>query len=247
MKFSLLISLLFGTSSVFAAPSSSLKQQAMAESKIDGLVKSTATDAQVPGMLSLKDPRLDVVTRSWNYFAALTAQPFQSQGVVQKAGSGPFTLDNNSSTLMPGLEVGILSHAFRTSHISWNLGVRFKAGMSSQKTDITLNSGYKIEDARLNSTLLSAGPLLALHWNRWSQWALTVSPQVGSLTYTQTSANDFATFSKQSDLTSVGLGLEYAFNPQWSLFSEWTQRNLKDTREISLQKDNFELGTRITW
>lgn len=252
MNLSLFLSSILFSSTLLAAPAQtptviSLKQKALAEAKVNGMAKTTATDAQIPGMLTLKDPRPEVVTRPWSYFVAFSGQNFQAQGVAQKPGSSAFDLNKNSSTFMPGLEVGVLSHPLQTKSLLWKIGLRAKAGLASQSTDVTLGSGFRIEDARLNSTLLSAGGLFTVQWERLNWLALTFSPQVGSLNYTQTSSNDFATFSKQAGFESIGYGFDFTLNKRWSLFTEWTQKSLKDNSEIALQKDNFELGTRITW
>ncbi len=225
----------------------SLKDKALAEAKIEGLNKKTASDAQISGMLTLKDPRPEVVTRPWDYFMAFSGQRFQAQGVAQKYGIGSYDLSKNSPTFMPGFEVGVLSHSLPTRMLSWKLGLRAKASIASQETKLNLESGYKIDDARLNTTLLSVGPHIHLQWERINWLSLTFSPQFGSLNYTQTSSNDFAAFSKQAGFQSIGYGLDFNFGNKWSIFTEWNQRSLKETQEIALQNDSFELGTRITW
>lgn len=253
MKLLLLLSCIFVSPVVFAAssttsvPALSLREKALAESKIEGLAKASATDAQVSGMLTLKDPRPEVVTRPWNYFAALTGQSFQAQGRAQKPGTGEFDLAKNDATLMPGLALGVISRPLVTGAVAWKVGLQAKAGFASQGTSVTLDSGFKIDDARLNSTLFSAGPSLSLQWQRLSWLSFTLSPQYGSLIYTQTSANEFATFSKQAGFEAMSYGLEFAVNNRWSLFTDWSQRQLKDSSEIALQKDNFEIGTMVTW
>lgn len=244
MKWGLLISVLF--SSVVCS-ALSLKQQAVAEAKFEGLEKATATDAQVQGMLTLKDPRPEIITRSWKYSAALSVQSFQPEGFASKEGSGTFDLGQNGSTAMPGLELGVLSPAFSTKQVLWKVGLRAKGSLASQETSVTLDSGYEINDARLNTTLFSGGPVLNVSWDRLSWLSLNVSPQIGSLSYTQTSSNDFATFSKTGSFNSMTYGLDFLIGSKWSVFTEWTQRSLKDSSEIALQKDNFELGTKVTW
>ncbi|WP_415062740.1 hypothetical protein [Bdellovibrio sp.] len=235
------------SSTLSLKPELSLREKALAESKVEGLAKTSATDAQVPGMLTLKDPRPEIITRSWRYFAGLTAQSFQPEGIAKKEGSGAFDLGKNDQTFMPGLELGVLSTPIKTKSVLWKLGLRGKAGFSSQGTSLTLDSGYQINDARLNTTLFSGGPLLTLQWEGLQSVSLTLSPQMGSVTYTQTSSNEFATFSKQSGFESMSYGLDFALGQRWSLFTEWSQRTLKDNTEIALQKDNFELGTKVTW
>ncbi|WII71297.1 hypothetical protein QJS83_12575 [Bdellovibrio sp. 22V] len=230
-----------------AAPAPTLREQALAENEIKGEQKAVASDAQVSGMLTLQDPRPEIITRSWKYFAALSAQSFQAEGVTSKEGAGTFDLGKNSQTVMPALELGVMSPSLQTKALLWKLGVRAKAGFASQGTDVTLDSGFKVDDARLNSTLFSGGLLLSMQWERLAWLSLTVSPQMGSVNYTQTSANDFATFSKQAGFNSIGYGLDIALTNKWSLFTEWTQRDLKDNKDIALQRDNFELGTKVTW
>lgn len=254
MKSLILLPLLLLSFSSFAtsrakikAPELSLREKALTESKIEGLATSTATDAQVSGMLTLKDPRPEVITRSWNYFAALTGQSIQAQGVVQKAETGTFDLNKNEQTFMPGVELGVISHPLQTKELLWKVGLRAKAGLASQSTAVMLDSGFVINDARLNTTIFSGGPQLSLQWSRLNWLALTLSPQFGSLNYTQTSANEFATFSKQAGFEALSYGLEFSVNKRWSLFTEQTQRSLKDNAEIALQKDSFELGTKVTW
>lgn len=237
-------------SSVTVAPTPelSLREKALAEAKAEGLQeRAVASDAQVSGMLTLKDPRPEVVTRPWNYFAAFTAQMFQAEGTATKEGSGTFDLGKNERTVMPGLELGVMSIPWQTKAVLWKFGLRAKAGFASQGTDIALDSGYAIDDARLNTTMFSGGPVVALSSERLQWLSLTFSPQYGTLSYTQTSSNDFAAFSKSAAFNSMSYGLDFAVSKKWSLFTEWSQRNLNDSSEIALQKDGFELGTKITW
>lgn len=237
---------------VFAAPENSmsfktLKERALVESKIEGLNRKTASDAQVSGMLKLKDPRPEVVTRSWDYFMAFSGQRFQAQGVAEKYGVGSFDLSKNNPIIMPGFEFGLLSHTLTTQMVAWKVGLRAKASFASQKTQLNLESGFQIDDARLNTALLSVGPHFSMQWNQIEWVSLTFSPQFGSLNYTQTSSNDFAAFSKQSGFQSIGYGLDFNFGNKWSIFTEWNQRSLRENKEIALQNDSFELGTRIIW
>ncbi len=249
MKWGLLLSVLLFSAVGVAANSSkkSLMEMALAEAKFEGLQKSSATDAQVTGMLNLHDPRPEVVTRRWKYFAGFTLQNFNSAGYATKEGSGTFDLNNNDATVMPGLELGVMSPSMQTKAALWKLGLRGKASLASQEPTVKLATGYEVGDARLNTTMLSVGPAIALAWERLPWLSLTFSPQYGNLSYTQTSSNDFATFSKSAAYESMSYGVDIRLGPQWSVFTEWSQRNLKDDSEIALQKDNFELGTKVTW
>lgn len=251
MKISLLLTFTLFSALCYASPSPesklSLKEQALAETKIEGLQKALASDAQVSGMLTLKDPRPEVVTRPWMYFASFSAQAFQAEGVATKEGSGVFNLGKNGATVMPSIELGVISHPWKTAALNWKVGLRSKAHLASQNTEVTLPSGYKINDARLNTTLFSGGAVLAASWERFNWLTLNVSPLIGKLSYTQTSSNEFASFSKHADFSSMGVGFDIAISKKWSVFSEWSQRQLNGNSEIALQKDNFEFGTKVLW
>lgn len=244
MKWGLLFATLL-SSAICSAES--LRDLALAEAKFEGLEKNSATDAQVPGMLTLQDPRPEIITRRWKYFAAFTAQIFQAEGFVNKEGTGTFDLGKSETSMMPGLELGVMSPTMPTRSVLWKVGLRFKGSFASQGTSVILDSGYKIDDARLNTTMFSGGPALSVAWDRLSWLSLNVSPQYGTLSYTQTSSNDFATFSKSGAFESLNYGLDFQMTPKWSVFTEWSQRTLNDNNEIALQKDNFEVGTKVTW
>lgn len=234
----------------FAQTSSvSLREQATNEMKVESQNQKTASDAQVSsGMLSLKDPRPEVVTRSWKYFAGFTAENFQPRGKVSTESVGDFNLGNNSSTFMPGLVAGFLTSDIKTGPIAWKLGLRGNAAFSSQGTSLTFQNGYRVDDARLNSTLLAVGPMATLQWEKLQWLSLTFVPQYGTVNYTQTSSNEFARFSKQTGYSALNFGLDFQFAKQWSIFTEYSQRNMRDEhQEIALEKDNFELGTKVTW
>ncbi len=244
MKWGLLFStLLF--SAICGAES--LRTKALAEAaNIPGQNQKSASDAQT-GMLTLQDPRPEIITRSWKYSVAFTLQQFQAEGRATKDGTGTFDLGKNGQTVMPGVEIGVLTAPMATGPVQWKLGAKGKASFASQETEVVLDSGYKINDVRLNTTLLSAGPVVAVNWDRINWLSLTVSPQFGTMSYAQASSNDFANFSKSASYASWNYGLDFALSKKWSVFTEWSQRSLNDNNEIALQKDNFELGTKISW
>lgn len=246
------LTLLIFSSTIFAANAQSLKdlstkQKAILEAKAPNAANSLrASDAQVSGMLQLKDPRKEVVTRNWHYFAAFSMQSHQAEGRAIKQDMTTFDLGRNDSTIMPGMEFGVISGNFLYPQMTTNWGFLVKGSLASQPSQIALNSGLKV-DARLNTTLLSTGPVFFAKWNSWDRWAISLSPQIGTISYTQTSSNDFVAFSKSGTYSSVSVGLNYNLSPTWTLLADWTQRTMNGTSDLSLQKDNFEIGTRVIW
>ena len=242
----LLISIL-SLSSISSAQT--LREQALAEAKPEiVLAQNSATDAQTTGMLKLKDPRPEIITRSWQYFAGLTAQNFQAQGVVTTDSAAVFDLSKSGETFMPGLTVGVMGPEWNLKSVLISLGGRADGQFSSQSVSAVLPSGYTVDDARLNTTLLSIGPVLGLRHDNLRWLSLTFSPQFGTLNYTQTSSNDYAHFSKTASYLAMNYALDFRLTQKWSIFTEWSQREIRDShQELALQKDNFELGTKVTW
>lgn len=229
------------------APEVSLREQAVTESKNLGPQKNQASEVQMEsGVLALRDPRPMVTTRQWNYFVGVSAQQFQPQGTVASE-LNSFDLGKNGQTLMPAVEVGILSKDLRTQAILWNLGVQFKGAFSSQTVEATYQSGAVIDDTRLNSTLLSVGPSVAVRWEGYAWLSLIFTPEFGSLTYTQTSSSQYGKFSKGAGYQALTTGLDFRVGEKWSLFTNYSQRELTGQNQLALQKDNFELGTKVTW
>lgn len=241
-----LISTLFANTPSYAQ---TLREQAMAEAKPTlVLAQNSATDAQTTGMLKLKDPRPEIITRSWQYFAGLTAQNFKAEGKVLTDSSGVFDLSKNGETFMPGLTAGVMGPEWDVKSVLISLGLRGDAQFASQSAAAILPSGFEVDDARLNTTLLSLGPVFSLRHDALRWLSLTFSPQYGTLNYTQTSSNDYAHFSKTAGYMAMNYALDFRVTQKWSFFTEWSQRELRaSNQEIALQKDNFELGTKVTW
>ncbi|HWU43424.1 MAG TPA: hypothetical protein VN132_08300, partial [Bdellovibrio sp.] len=208
-----------------------------------------ASDASVPSaMLSLKDPRPEVITRTWKYFAGFKAQSFKAHGNVTTDAGSNVDLGENSSTFMPGLMMGFTGPEWQAGRAAWSLGLRGDASFASQGVTVTFPTGYSASDVRLNTMLFAVGPEFSFKLQNLPWLAFVFSPQYGNVNYTQTSSNQFARFSKQTSYLAWNYGLEMSFTKKWSVFSEYSQRNLRDShQEIALQQNNFELGTRVAW
>ena len=226
---------------------SQLKKMALAETACETKEQSSATNARTEGMLSLKDPRPEIITRSWKYLFGLSLQSFQPQGTVNTDLAGTFDLGSNDSTILPALELGAMSPLLLTGPAQWRLGGVAKFAYSSQKIDLTLASGYEVDDARLNTSMLSVGPAFSVQHEALNWLALTGTWQFGDLNYTQTSSTELASFSRHASFESVGLGLQFQLTKGWAVSTEWSDRKLRSDETIALQKNNFELGTSVTW
>jgi len=248
---------LFALSAMAAAPNLSatttelsptqLKKLALAETQVEGKAQASATNARTEGMLSLKDPRPEIITRSWKYLFGFTLQNFQPEGTVATDLAGTFDLSNNDQTILPAIEFGAMSPLLATGPAQWRLGAKTKFAYTSQEIELTLPSGYQVDDARLNTSMFSVGPAFSVQAERLSWMALTGSWQFGNLNYTQTSSTDLATFSKHASFESIALGLQFQLTKGWAVSTEWSDRQVRSDETIALQRNNFELGTSITW
>ncbi|WP_413582310.1 hypothetical protein [Bdellovibrio sp. HCB288] len=236
----------FATVSWAQSTSISLRDAALNETKAKGIATASATDAQT-GMMVLKDPKPEIVSRPWQYIAGFTGQQFQAKGTVTTDSAGTFDLSQNDQTFMPGLMLGVMSSELNLKNILISGGLRFNGSLATQSVSAVMPSGVVIDDARLNTSLLSGGVVLSVRHAKLAWLAVTVAPQYGTVNYTQSSNNDFAKFSKQASYNALNYGLDFRLTKKWSVFTEWSQREMRDQTEIALQKDNFELGTKVSW
>jgi hypothetical protein len=236
-----------------------LRNQALVESQIEGQQKQSATTAQVSsGMLVLKDPRPEIITRSWKLFAGLKGQTYSPSGAYTSDLGTNFSLNRAGQAFMPGLLVGAQTKNFDLPNyikidprVKWNLGLRADASIASQSTATTFKSGYSISDCRLNTIIFSVGPsfsITLLQTDKKYLPTMTVTPQIGSLDYTQTSSNEFARFNRQFNFESINLEASLNATPSVQIFASYTQRNsLSASNQVTVQKDNFEMGSKVTW
>lgn len=225
----------------------SLRDKALTESQNLGKQQKQASEVQMEsGVLTLKDPRPEVITRSWNYFVGVSAQQFQPEGLVTNDLNNTFDLGQQGQTLMPGIEFGVISQDFYANSILLNFGAQLKGAFSSQSVAVTYPSGQVIDDARLNTTLFSVGPTFAARWERYDWLSFIFTPEFGSLRYTQTSSSSYGQFSKSAAYRALTAGFDFKVADKVSVFTKYSQRDLDDNH-LALQKDNFELGTKVTW
>jgi hypothetical protein len=236
-----------------------LRNQALAESQIDGQQKQSATTAQVSsGMLVLKDPRPEIITRSWKLFAGLKGQSYNPSGIHTSDSGTNFFLNKAGQVFMPGILIGAQTKKFELPkpfkldpRIKWNFGIRADASIASQTTTTTFESGYNISDCRLNTIILSAGPSVSISWQQHTQKYLptiTLAPQIGNLDYTQTSSNEYARFSRQFNFQSINLEFGFEATQSVQLFASYTLRApLNPSNQVTIQKDSFDVGSKVTW
>lgn len=221
----------------------SMRERAESESKFtEGQKLSIPSDARVEGMLSLKDPRDEAVTRHWKYLLHLSIQEFHPRGQAESDYQNSFDMNQSGQTLMPSLAVGFIHPAWNNSLWTLSWGAEAQLGYATQESKTDL-----VNDARINSLLVDAHPFLLLGRKDVKWMELSLGFEYGNLSYVQTSSNDTMTFSKHGAFTGWTAGLNFNLSRSWALTTEFSQRKMSDNEQIDIQQNNLELGTRVTW
>lgn len=234
----------------------SVRAEALKENKsIDekayrkSLQASDAQQANVAAFLKLQDPTPELRDRPWLWTFAFKMQQLQPLG-TGKAANYNFALDSYGVGTMPSLEFGFLVNVIEAKRASWTTGLSAHAGYMSQKTNLVAPNGYTLDNTRLATTLVSSVLNNRFKTTYIPKMALLVNPELGFVNYTQTnSSSTIANFSQQNTYWGVGLGAEYSFTSKWAIVAQYSYRNAETKKaEISsLQKDNLEIGTQVTW
>lgn len=227
-----------------------LREKAKKEAEVD--VKKqmqSASDAQVNGVLILQDPYREEIRRSWKWYLGLEAQKITPSGFAQIPGIATESLDLAGSTTLPAINFGMTKDLTTTGSWSWAWGVDVKGGLSSQSVNLTLPSGYKPQNTRLNTSVLKAGPTVILKNTNIKNIALQLGPQIGTLAYTQTSQDGVANFAETSAILGYQIAIQYDLNQSWQigLKNEKNQLAKPEEKTIAIQNDSYSVGARVIW
>lgn len=234
----------------YAQSSAELREKAHQESKVDNAKPmASASEAQVNGLLILQDPYREEIRRNWKWHVGLQGQKISPLGTVAIPGITTQNLAATGSTLLPSINFGFSQNLKQMDSWLWSWGVHGQAGVSSQQHELILPSGYKPENTRLNTSLLQAGPFVALKNDRLSWLSLSLGAQIGSLAYTQTSQDGAANFAETAEIwgTSLGLHFDIAQNWQLSVESQKSQILNPEEKTISVQNESYSFGARVLW
>lgn len=231
-------------------PNTQISTSSKAQAEINAIPKTqkqSSTDAQFSGILKLKDPRPQIITRDWQYFLGFKIQPMQAQGNVSNSVVGNFDLGNNAPTVHPSLELGF-SKPFPAEDLFVNWGLVGQTGFSTEQVKLTFPSGYSApQDTHLNTLTSSLGAKIEFAAPRLSALYFNTSARLGRITYTQTSLNDLAQFSEAATYLSLSLGSSYNFYENWQVTADYSNRKLNQKSSLKIQTDNIEIGLRAIW
>lgn len=229
---------------------SSMRQMALEETSViptENKDKPSDAAGTSSGMLSLKDPHQSVSLRSWKYFLTLSAQSFSPKGATTNDLGTQFNLDEQNSTVMPALGLGVSGHILRGEQLNLGWGLGGKVGYSSQNAVVTLPNGFRIDDARLNSTEMTLNPYLSFNSPALAWLDVRAGYLLGSINYTETSTNDFAKFSRQASFQGFNAGADFYIGRRWSILLDYSYKTLARSSDIQLSESSLEVGTRVIW
>lgn len=251
---SFLFLILFLSQTAFAAKEKqetpiSLKSKALQEyQQLKGKPLPISTDASVTGLLTLEDPRKKEITRPWNYYLGLKLQSFQASGSATNDLGEDFELSRRSESFMPGLEFGVLFKGWTYQGFKFSPLVKTTASYTNQKESVTLESGFLIEEAYLNTAIATAGIGINLSNEQLPGLQLEAAYKLGAINYTQASTNNFANFSESAEISIFQASLLYSLNEKWSVGLERQQREIvSQSNQVEITPVTYEFGTRIQW
>ncbi|MGZ3795609.1 MAG: hypothetical protein ACXVB1_04555 [Pseudobdellovibrionaceae bacterium] len=238
-----------------AAPALSLRALAVKENKsIDAkayrktIRASETQQANVASFLKLQDPAPELRDRPWLYTFALKFQNLQPLG-RGKISDLTYNLDSYGTGLMPSLEFGFLVELMENSKVSWASGLSGHVGYMAQRIDLITPNGYQFKNTRLITSLMSAVWKHRMRPSFAPKMNFLLNPEIGFVNYVQSNMeSSLANFTQQNNFWGLGLGAEYSFTPKLTLLVQYSYREALSIEKISsLQKDNLEIGTQVTW
>lgn len=209
---------------------------------------SEAQQANVSSFLKLKDPTPELQQRSWLWDMGFKLQTLKPSGYARVEDLG-VNLDSYGSGLMPSLDLGILVPMTPQAATQWSTGPGVSAGYMTQKTTLVSPSGYQFSDTRLSTSLLSLVWKNQFRDTSHPRWSYLVNPAFGEISYSQGNPqSSLANFTQHSGFFGLGLGVDYSVSRQWGLLAEYDYRDISGAAQgLQIQKDNFEIGTTVTW
>lgn len=217
-------------------------QQALAENKTVSPKASTqASDVQIEGALKLNDPYQDIRVRKHQYRFGIKTQSYEAVGAGEIQGGSKYDLAAAGKSPLAGFEMGAL----------WPVGTRFDFALGTQvfytrqKNNVRTNAGTDI-DGELNTTL----------WSFGTQLGFKVVPalrlfgvlELGQVIYANSSVDEEARFSRQTNFWGQGMGAELNLTETWSVAAKVTSREeITESLAAGVQANNFEIGAIARW
>jgi len=153
-------------------------------------------------------------------------------------------MDTMDSHLYPIIGLGVRRQLPANETADFNANLRFEAGYGAQDTDVRFLSGVRAQNSRLSTGLLDAGLSLSARFTRLRSVEVEAGWVEGILSYSHSSADSAANFTKQGRFRGPRVGVFYWPGQNWSFGLE---NETRSSSTIDVQSNNLSLGTRMTW
>lgn len=252
--------ILIGPEILLAAPSKKARHQKKATetkpliekaaielSKITKKNSSSSLNTNANGIFTVKEPELELTSRSYSYQVAAKIQKLQPTGKVHSSIVGDFDLNNYDPQIFPVLELGIAKDFQNPgSWKAWNLFGQL--GYNSVKVPLIFPSGYRAAEAtRLNTMRASLCAEFKRSVENFPELFLTTGIGIGKIFYTQTSFNDLAQFSESLPFGAINLGANYDWQKNLNLSANYAFRSGLKKSDLQIQNHNLEFGLKVLW
>lgn len=211
--------------------------------------KAKVTDVQIStnsSLLKLKDPKIIDKKRDFSYLARFSFGAFTPNGQTTNSSGQVINFKDFNTQFLPSMSIGFEKKSLFLESEAVNYEVSLQLGFFNQSSNFKLNNGYVISDAKLNSLLTALNTEVHLQIPQSSAW-LEAGARFGQTTYTQTSQNSFAQFSKTIPFAALKLGLSTALNPKWKIGLNYLNHSNISNESINNSPHRLEVSTKVVW
>lgn len=236
-------------------PEVSIREQASTE--IQTLPASTAKHTSTTGALSreqtatmliLEDPFEAPRLRTFQWGFGIHLTNYKPQGTVEVSGIGNQNLGASNSTYMPSISLGTLYGLNDSSMGAFEIGVELEGGFATQESSVRSGNGTILK-GRMNTSLLDARA--QVRWGQGFKSPVHVRAGYGVARYTvtQTSDSSLARWTRDGNLTSMLLGLDYKLSRKWVAQVNYRTYGTRGgfPQGLDAPAAGFDLGAQVIW
>ena len=242
---------------VAPAPVAETSMRDQANTEIQTLPASTTKQLATTGalspeqtatMLQLEDPFEAPRLREFQWGFGLHLSNYKPQGSVEVSGLGTQNLGSMGSTYMPSLSLGTLYGLNESGMGAIELGLEAEAGFASQNSNVVSTNGTNMS-GRLNTTLLDLRALVRWGVGFKSPLHIRAGMGAGRYTVTQTSDNSLGRWTRNGNVNTLLLGLDYKLSKRWVAQVNYRAYGKRGSLPDGLETpaSGIDLGAQVIW
>lgn len=207
------------------------------------------TDNQITGALTLEDPKKEILERDFKYLFSMKLSNLKLQGQISNDVNAQLNLSQSKASMGPALEFGIFAEALHFTNFKVGFGLNAGAAYFNSANNMTLQSGYVVDDARLVTYMGYLNPYLSVR-SRWlPRFTYSVGPQNGYLNVLQSSKSEYANFSANTRFNGLTQRIDFKLTQKWSALVEYQKiGSVASTKDSKISLDDSALiGVKTLW